>query len=955
MGDQTRLWTKCRTLFRMCRISVWLIILALLCVVLWLNQIGLPDFAKRPLIDALRQHGIALEFVRLRLNFLRGLVADNVHVGGESPDSPSLTLQELQLQINYPALFHKKLQLDGVVLRHGKFILPVSSSNEPPCALIFDHVQTELRFQTNDVWTLDNFQASFAGADFSLSGQVTNATAVSDWGMFHGKRGLRGASQSQLKKIATTLSQIHFNKNSLVSLDVRGDARHLNSFFMFLTVSAPGAQTPWGSAENMVLVAHSTLPGQNAGTTGSPLLEINWKAQLGRLKTAMAGADYVFCGGSWRANGEIDWKTEVTRMHSQKLDADLILCDGTWRAPEVEIGNLYARLGRGQLQSAALLNVNTRELYFTNSSCFDPHAIAGLLTGKMREQLDQFELPRPPALEASGFLILPQWTNDMSTFWRAVKPSARINADLFVTNLATRNFSLSEVHTHFAYLNEGLNGELAMTSPTIGGFSLNEIQAHFAYSNEIWSVPVALVTRTTTRLQVQGNGNDVTKDYQWHIKGALSADVIPPFLTPKAARGFRDFVFAQPLVLKAQVHGRLGDYDSIIANGHVALTNFSLHGESVDSAEADFDYAHQIIKFRHPHLEAGIQKMSADAVRVDWPGDRIYFDNGLGFANPQAVATAIGPLQGQVMSPYHFLAPVHATVNGYAPLRDPTNADLFFKSVEPVQIEILKVRSPALIGELHWAGQTLTLTNLDASLYGGRGTGNVRFDFSPRKGATFTFVSQFQGVDLHGLALDLSTPSNHLENLEGHVSGRFVMTSGYSEDWQSCNGYGEVKLRDGLLWDVPAFGILSPVLNGISPELGNSRATDASGQFFMTNGVIATDNLQIHTRWMLLRCNGTVNLKGGLGAHITAQPLHDIPIIGRLIDTLYWPVDQILEFKVTGTWNNPKVTIRKPISYMLHPIHSLENLAPDKNRKNTQQLPQEQPPQKQPPSQQPPQ
>ena len=281
-----------------------------------------------------------------------------------------------------------------------------------------------------------------------------------------------------------------------------------------------------------------------------------------------------------------------------------------------------------------------------------------------------------------------------------------------------------------------------------------------------------------------------------------------------------------------------------------------------------------------------------------------------GFADPQAVANAIGPLPAQVMKPYHFLAPVHATVTGYAPLRDSTNADLVFKSVEPVQIQILNVRSPALTGVLHWAGQTLTLSNLDASLYGGRGTGDARFDFKPGPGAgaNFSFVSEFQGVDLHSLAFDLSTSSNHLEHLEGLVNGRFVMTSGFSEDWRSCNGYGEVKLRDGLLWDVPAFGILSPVLNQFSPGLGDSRATDASAQFFMTNGVIATDNLQIHTKLMLLQCNGTVDLTGGLKPISPPGHCTIFLVIGQLLILCYCRWVNI-EYKVTGTWNNPKIRL----------------------------------------------
>ncbi|HTV40180.1 MAG TPA: AsmA-like C-terminal region-containing protein [Candidatus Sulfotelmatobacter sp.] len=923
MGEHTHFWTKWRTRFRLCRICVWLVILALVCVVIWLNQIGLPDFAKRPIVDALRQNGIALEFVRLRLNFVHGLEADNVHIGGESTNSPSLWLKELQLQINYSALLHRKLQLDGVVLRQGKFVLPISASNEPPCALIIDHIQTELRFETNDVWTLDNFQANFAGAQFILAGSVANASAVSDWGMFHGKRGLRGASQSQLRKIGTTLSEIHFNKNSQLRLNVHGDARHINSFFAFLTINAPGTQTPWGSADNMELVAHTTAPMRSSAENTAPPLEVDWKAQLGRLKLQMGGADYVYCAGSWHASGEIDWEAEVARLQSEKLDADYISCAGFWRAPEVEVTNLFARLGGGQLSAAARLNVNTREFSFTNSSCFNLQAVVGLMTEKGRDWLDQFSLPQPPELRAGGSLIFPRslmsslWTNDRSEDWQAdVQPSVR------------------------------LAGELAVTNPTVRGFSLDRIHGWFAYSNEIWTVSDSLVTRAASRLRIQGQENGVTRDYQFHIRGALSPDIVRPYLEPKAAREFRHFVFPEPLVLDTRIKGRIPDYDSIIAEGHVAITNCSLHGETVDSAEADFHYAHQVIEFLHPHLEAGVQKMHGDAVRVDWPADRVYFVNAQGTAYPQAIATAIGPLQERIMEPYHFLAPANAIVNGYAPMRNPINADLYFKTLKPVQLEILHVRTPAMMGEIHWAGQTLVLSNLTASLYGGTGTGGVNFDFTPHGGAYFSFVADLQDVNLDDLAVDLSTPSNHLDHLKGDLTGHFVVTSGYSTDWRSCNGYGDMKLRNGPLWDVPAFGVLSPTLNMISPGLGYNRATDATAQFFMTNGVIVTDNLRIHTTQMLLYCNGTVSLKGDLNGHITSQLLHDVPGIGALFTFFTVPAGKLFEWKVTGTWDKPKARLeylnapQKVLQSMLHPVQFLESLETNKSRNNT---PQQQP------------
>ena len=76
---------------------------------------------------------------------------------------------------------------DGVVLRHGKFTLPVTESNKPPAVLTVDQIQTELRFETNDVWSLDNFQANFADAKFVLAGELRNAQSITNWPIFHHK------------------------------------------------------------------------------------------------------------------------------------------------------------------------------------------------------------------------------------------------------------------------------------------------------------------------------------------------------------------------------------------------------------------------------------------------------------------------------------------------------------------------------------------------------------------------------------------------------------------------------------------------------------------------------------------------------------------------------------------------------------------------------------------------
>ncbi len=154
-------WQGCRVLFRRLRRLAMLALVVLVCIVVWLNQIGLPDFLKRPLVETLRTRGIELEFARLRLSLRRGLVADNVRVGrAEKAGGPVFLLQQVQLRLDYHALLHRQWQLKGLVLRQGRFTWPLSHTN----TLVLDHVQADLRFQANDTWSLDNFQADFAGA-----------------------------------------------------------------------------------------------------------------------------------------------------------------------------------------------------------------------------------------------------------------------------------------------------------------------------------------------------------------------------------------------------------------------------------------------------------------------------------------------------------------------------------------------------------------------------------------------------------------------------------------------------------------------------------------------------------------------------------------------------------------------------------------------------------------------
>lgn len=673
-------WRKCRVCFRWLRISAWLVLLAAICAVLWLNRVGLPDFLKTRLVATLHERGVELEFSRMRLRFERGIVAENVRIGGaQTNGSPVLSLVEVQLRLDFRALLRRQLQVDGLVLRQGKLIWPVSPIPQDE-TLTLDNIQAGLRFQTNDTWSLDNFQADFAGAKLALSGEVKHAPELRNLQVFSGqKTGGNGALLDWLQKISGTLGRIHYETAPQLNLVINGDARDLRSFVVRLAV-----------------------------------------------------------------------------------------------------------------------------------------------------------------------------------------------------------------------------------------------------------------TQGKTRLELTGGENAAADNYHCHIHGAFDPETVRPFLPAgNVARGFEIVKLTEPLALDADVNGRPDDYAGLAADGRVAVTNFTVRGETFGDVTAAFNYTNRVLDFSNLLMHTGAQMLAADAITLDFNRRMIYFTNGFSTADPQSVVRAIGPKTAEQMEPYHFLEPPTVRVNGQLPLRDMNegrdmaDVDMKFDVIQGAPFEWLKFRTTNIVGTIHWQAQTLILTNVASALYGGEGNVFVNFDFRPaHEGADYQFMVDVTNVDLHALTAGLSSLTNHLE---GTLAGKLVVTHADTRDWRTWNGYGHAKLRDGLIWDEPIFGILSPVLNAVSPGLGSSRATDASAGFTITNGVIFTDSLEIRATMAQLQYAGTVDMAGNVNMRVNALLLRNTPVIGWWVSSITGPFTKLFEYHVTGTLENPRsdlVYIPKFLLMPLHPLRSIQDLFP---------------------------
>lgn len=990
---KSRFWRKCRIYFRRFRITVLLVILALLGAVIYLNQTGLPGFVKRPLLAKLRARGVNLEFSRLRLRWYRGIVAEDVRFGqAKDPASPRLSAKEVEIELNEHALARFQLQVDALDLRQGRLEWSVGDTNAPDRTLTVQDIHTRLRLLPGDQWALDDFRARFAGARFILSGSVTNASAVRDWKFLHGKRPIRGAEWSErLRRLADTLDKISFATPPELRLMVDGDARDLPSFTARLTLHAPDADTPWGKATHVVFAAR-LFPGAGdevshaklnlkAGTASTPwadAADLDLELHLGALagQTNLVEADLIvraahaetkwasitnaqftahwihsltnaiplsgrtelrvaaattrwasagnvrFTGNlgeatnpppadpswSWWTNLQpylVDWECELTGLQSEKLVAERVLCAGQWRAPDLTVTNLHAELHGGAVEAAAALDVAARRASFDVASDFDVQKIAPLLAEKTRRWFGKYTWAEAPRLRGSGAVTLPAWTNREPDWRGEVLPTLR------------------------------LAGEFAVTNGTYLGVAADWAHSHFSYTNMVWHLPDLEAGRPDGQIRLVHVADDSTSNYYFQVHSTIDPGALRPLLTTNQQRGFDYFKLTQPPVIDAELWGRWRQHDRIGFRGRVALTNFTFREQTADRFVTELRYTNRVLELAEPLLWRGTQVLSAAGIAADFNTMRIHFTNGFSTAEPLVVARAIGPQTARTLEPYHFSQPPTVRVSGYAPLKGASDADLRF-AVDGGPFAWLKIKVPHITADVHWLGDTLVLTNVQSEFYWGDAAGHADIDFNrDQPGTDFRFAATVTNVHLPLLMADLATRTNHLE---GWLSGQLVITNANSANSNSWQGYGQARLHDGLIWEIPVFGMLSKPLDAVVPGLGSSRVSEGSAQFIITNGVIFSDNLEMRAPALRLHYDGTVDFDGRVNARVDAELFRDTWLIGRVVSLVLWPVTKMFEYKITGTLKEPKtepVYIPKLLLMPLHPFRTLEDwFSPDSGKTN---------------------
>jgi hypothetical protein len=620
----------------------------------------------------------------------------------------------------------------------------------------------------------------------------------------------------------------------------------------------------------------------------------------GRIRRVDLAADQLQANAGWAGwakleTYEIDWQVGISQIRSQKVNLDKLDGAGQWRAPNLTIQALHVNLYDGQFEAAVQLEVARRELQAQAKFDFDVQRISSLLTTNAQRWLQQFRWETPPRVEAQARLVLPAWTNAQPEWRQEVLPTVELSGFF-----------------------EGTNGAFRNVAVTAG-------RSHFTLTNFFWRLPDLAVVRPDGQALLDYRWDMRTQDYEWDIDSRMDLMVLKPLFDPPQQRAFDFFSFTTPPFIQGKIWGRWHDPDRIGFRARAAATNFVFRGESCTDFRASVEFTNRFFKFSDVQIRRDSQQIVAPHAGYDLVQQVVYVTNAISTMEPDLVGRVIGPKIRAAIHPYRFDQPPTVRVNGRLPTRDTKQADVHFE-VAGRTFHYWRFTVPEISGKLHWQGESLSISNVVARFYNGRLAWNGEFDFSPPMGTDFHFQASFEEADLRLLVADVAARTNQLE---GILSGHLFITAANSMDWQNSQGFGDLRLQDGFLWNIPIFGFLSKILDKLSPGLGQSRANAASATYAIMNGVLHTSDLEVRSSMLRLQYAGDIDLKGQVNARMGAEILRDAPLVGRLVSLALSPVTKVLAFKITGSVNDPK---REPLYlpgfflWPFKPFHTMKQL-----------------------------
>lgn len=149
-------------------------------VLLWLHFAGLPRAFHPSLVDAAARAGLQLQFDRMRLSPIEGLVLDKVRLRSENlPDKPEVAVDRAAVSLNWRKLIRGVVELNALDLRGAQLFLPLASADGVTQTLRLTKARARLML-SDGVVSVPLARFNLQGIDVVATGQVALAGSAGD-------------------------------------------------------------------------------------------------------------------------------------------------------------------------------------------------------------------------------------------------------------------------------------------------------------------------------------------------------------------------------------------------------------------------------------------------------------------------------------------------------------------------------------------------------------------------------------------------------------------------------------------------------------------------------------------------------------------------------------------------------------------------------------------------------
>jgi hypothetical protein len=628
--------------------------------------------------------------------------------------------------------------------------------------------------------------------------------------------------------------------------------------------------------------------------------QMHLDGQFNRLVGRELEATSEWAWWAWFEPVWANWRGQVDELRIKDIVADRVQLEGQWRAPRFQLTQVRAELSGRDIELAGAVEVDTRRVTVATRFDVDVHELESLLTVKTDRWLDQFSWDEPPRVQAKLDVIWPEWSGRRPDWRVEVLPTLVVDG----------------------YFESGRSAFRGVTAETV--------QGHFTLSNGVWHLPDLVARRPEGVLELSYTEDTGTRDYRFGVRSGIGPGALEPLLGAKEDRALELMEFAATPLVEGEVWGRWRDRGRLGFRGRVEATGFKFRGEPVDELTAGVSFTNGFVSVSDVQLRTGDRWVTAVGVGYDVAGHWLYLTNATAFIEPERVTRAIGPRTEQNLAAYQFLEAPRARVEGSVNVKDTQQVDMQFE-IAGGPFRYWRFEVPEVEGTVRWVNGAIAVSNLQASFYGGTLDAEIHAEIPRGGGGRLRFQTMVNRASLNALMEDLFMPTNRLE---GTLNVNLNITEAHPKDPLSWQGFGRADLRDGFLWGIPLFGLLSPVLDTVVPGLGRSRIGGATATFKVTNSVVHTEDMELRAPLFRLGYRGAVDMEGRVEARVEARLFRDAWVIGPLVSLVFSPLTKLFEYHVTGTLARPELEllyIPKPLQMPFSPFRTLREMFEEEN------------------------